>query len=159
MLSHLHISKDIQTDSPLFILLRTKKLKAHVMNSKDNLHGSSMQRAACWAAFKTGPKIHGILMVAFFGAFPQKTNCFVTFKKQVNWAVVLTKPGFLWPGVLKILRFPLSSAYPAVVSVPVGRPGRACWSPGSCFQVGYIMIVFCLPFFQWAHQFWFLFST
>lgn len=43
--------------------------------------------------------------------------------------------------------------------VPVGRPGCACWSPGSCFQAGCIMILFCLPFLQWAHQFWSPFST
>lgn len=61
----------------------------------------------------------------YFRTFPQKINCVVMFKNQLLLAVVVTKPGFLWIGVLKILSFPLSYAYPAVVGVPFGQPGCA----------------------------------
>lgn len=74
-------------------------------------------------------------------------------KRKVLWAVLLTKAGFLWTDVLKILSSPRCCS-----CVPVAA-GMRVLVAGSCFQAGYIMIVFCLPFLQWDHQFWSPFSA
>lgn len=88
-----------------------------------------------WRILKTAYMVHGCKGLCveklskrhlrYFWTFPQKINCFVMFNSQVLLAAVLTQPGFLWTGVLKILSFPLSYAYPAVVGVPFGQPGCA----------------------------------